>query len=146
LAVEVFAKVASCASNVGLAQAALDQAVKYAKEKTHRDVPIGCKFQMTQWNLAAMAAKVAASRALLYSVGAKVDRGEDVTLDAALLKIFSSSAAREVAADAVQVHGPYGLSKEYTVERLYRESKFNEVVLGTNEIQRVIAANVLLRG
>jgi alkylation response protein AidB-like acyl-CoA dehydrogenase len=145
LGVEVFAKVASCAGNVGLARAALDQAVKYAKEKTHRDAPIGFKFQMTQWNLAAIAAKVAASRALLYAVGAGIDRGEDVTLDAALLKIFSSSAAREAAADALQVHGPYGLSKEYTIERLYRESKFNEVVLGTNEIQRVIAANALLR-
>lgn len=146
LGVEVFAKVVSCAGNVGLARAALDQAIKYAKEKTHRDLPIGFKFQMTQWNLASIAAKVAASRAFLYSVGAKMDRGENVTAEAALLKIFSSSAAREVAAEAVQVHGPYGLSKDYPIERIYRESKFNEVLLGTNEIQRVIAANALLRG
>ena len=146
LGVEVFAKVVSCAGNVGLAQAALDYAVKYAKEKTHRGVPIGLKFQMTQWNLATMASKVAASRAFLYSVGAKMDKGENVLVESALLKIFTGAAAREVASDAVQVHGAYGLSKEYAVERIYRESKFNEVVLGSSELQRVIAANALIRG
>ena len=145
LGVEVFAKVASCAGNVGLARAALDLAVQYAKEKTHRGTPIGLKFQMTQWNIATMAAKVSASRAFLYSVGAKMDKGENVTGESSLLKIFTGSAAREVASDAVQVHGAYGLSKEYSVERLYREARFNEVILGTNEIQRVIAANMLLR-
>jgi alkylation response protein AidB-like acyl-CoA dehydrogenase len=146
LSVEVFAKVASCAGNVGLAQAALDQAVQYAKEKTHRGVPIGAKFQMTQWNLATMAAKVAASRAFLYSVGAKMDKGEKVHAESSLLKIFTAAATREVASDALQVHGAYGLSKEYAIERIYRESKFNEVILGSNEIQRVIAANALIRG
>ncbi|OIP88711.1 MAG: hypothetical protein AUK24_07690 [Syntrophaceae bacterium CG2_30_49_12] len=146
LSVEVFAKVASCAGNVGLAQAALDQAVRYAKEKTHRGVPIGVKFQMTQWNLATMAAKVAASRAFLYSIGAKIDKGEKVPAESSLLKIFTAAAAREVASDALQVHGVYGLSKEYPIERIYRESKFNEVILGSNEIQRVIAANALMRG
>ena len=145
LEVEVFAKVASCAGNIGLAQASLDLAVQYAKEKTHRGVPIGLKFQMTQWNLATMASKVAASRAFLYSVGAKMDKGDNVSGESSLLKIFTGAAAREVASDALQVHGAYGLTKEYAIERLYRESKFNEVVLGTNEIQRVIAANVLLR-
>jgi len=145
LTVEVFAKVAACAGNIGLAQAALDQAVKYAKEKTHRGEPIGFKFQMTQWNLATMASKVEASRAFLYSVGAKMDKGENVMAESSLLKIFSGTAAREVASDAVQVHGAYGLSKEFMVERLYRESKFSEVVLGSNEIQRVIAATVLLK-
>ncbi|MBI4620123.1 MAG: acyl-CoA dehydrogenase family protein [Desulfobacterales bacterium] len=145
LGVEVFAKVVSCAGNVGLAQAALDYAVKYAKEKTHRGVPIGLKFQMTQWNLATMASKVVASRAFLYSVGAKMDKGENVFAESALLKIFTGAAAREVASDAVQVHGAYGLSKEYAIERIYRESKFNEVVLGTSELQRVIAANALMK-
>lgn len=146
LAVEAFAKVSSCAGNVGIARSALYHAVKYAKEKTHRGTPIGSKFQMTQWNLASMGSKVAASRAFLYSVGAKMDKGEDVSAESSLLKMFSSSAAREVASDAVQVHGAYGLSKEYHVERLYREARFNEVILGSNEIQRVIAANALLRG
>ncbi|MDY7031270.1 MAG: acyl-CoA dehydrogenase family protein [Thermodesulfobacteriota bacterium] len=145
LGVEVFAKVASCAGNVGLARAALDLALQYAKEKTHRGTPIGLKFQMTQWNIATMAAKVAASQAFLYSVGAKMDKGENVSSESSLLKIFTGGAAREVASDAVQVHGAYGLSKEYAVERLYREARFNEVILGTNELQRVIAANVLLR-
>ena len=145
LGVEVFAKVASCAGNIGLSRAALDLAVQYAKEKTHRGVPIGQKFQMTQWNLATMASKVAASRAFLYSVGAKMDKGENVSVESALLKIFTGAAAREVASDAVQVHGAYGLSKEYAIERIYRESKFNEVILGSSELQRVIAANGLLR-
>jgi len=146
LGVEVFAKVTCCASNIGLAQAALDLAVQYAKEKTHRGIPIGQKFQMTQWNLATMASKVAASRAFLYSVGAKMDKGENVSAESALLKIFTGAAAREVASDALQVHGAYGLSKEYSIERLYRESKFSEVILGSNEIQRVIAANALMKG
>jgi len=104
------------------------------------------KFQMTQWNLATMAAKVAASRAFLYSIGAKIDKGEKVPAESSLLKIFTAAAAREVASDALQVHGVYGLSKEYPIERIYRESKFNEVILGSNEIQRVIAANALMRG
>jgi len=145
LTVEVFAKIASCAGNIGLAQSALDHAVKYAKEKTHRGVPIGLKFQMTQWNIATMAAKVAASRAFLYSVGAKMEKGENLSAESALLKIFTGTAAREVTSDAVQIYGAYGLSKEFSVERLYREGRFNEVILGTNEIQRVIAANALLR-
>lgn len=146
LFVEAFAKVSSCAGNVGLARSALGHAVKYAKEKTHRGTPIGTKFQMTQFNLASMGSKVAASRALMYSVAAKMDKGEDVGAVSSFLKIFSSITAREVATDAVQVHGAYGLSKEYDVERLYREARFNEVILGSNEIQRVIAANALLRG
>ena len=145
LGVEVFAKVTCCAANIGLARAALDLAVQYAKEKTHRGVPIGQKFQMTQWNLATMASKVAASSAFLYSVGAKMDKGENVSAESALLKIFTGAAAREVASDALQVHGAYGLSKEYAIERLYRESKFSEVILGSNEIQRVIAANALMK-
>ena len=146
LAVEVFAKVTACAGNVGLAQSALDCAVKYAKEKTHRGVPIGAKFQMSQWLIATMASKVAASRSFLYSVGAKMDKGEkNLASESALLKIFTGSSAREVASDAVQVHGAYGITKEFPAERLYRESKFSEVVLGTNEIQRVIAASALLK-
>lgn len=92
-----------------------------------------------------MASKVAASRAFLYSVGAKMDKGENVSAESALLKIFTGAAAREVASDALQVHGAYGLSKEYSIERLYRESKFSEVILGSNEIQRVIAANALMK-
>ncbi|MCD6224256.1 MAG: acyl-CoA dehydrogenase family protein [Deltaproteobacteria bacterium] len=146
LAVETFAKVTSCAGNIGLAQSALDQAVKYAKEKTHRGISIGSKFQMTQWILATMASKVAASRAFLYSIGAKMDKREkNLAEESALLKIFTGACAREVASDAVQVHGAYGLTKEFPVERLYRESRFNEVILGSSEIQRVIAANSLLR-
>jgi len=146
LAVEVFAKVTACAGNIGLAQSALDHAVKYAKEKTHRGTPIGTKFQMTQWLIATMASNVAASRAFLYSVGAKMDKGDkNLAAESALLKIFTGKCAREVASDAVQVHGAYGITSEFPVERLYRESKFSEVVLGTNEIQRVIAASALLR-
>ena len=146
LAVEVFAKVTACAGNIGLAQSALDHAVKYAKEKTHRGTPIGTKFQMTQWLIATMASNVAASRSFLYSVGAKMDKGDkNLAAESALLKIFTGKCAREVASDAVQVHGAYGITSEFPVERLYRESKFSEVVLGTNEIQRVIAASALLR-
>ncbi|MBL0731437.1 MAG: hypothetical protein JJW03_01080 [Desulfosarcina sp.] len=101
---------------------------------------------MTQWILATMASKVAASRAFLYSIGAKMDNGEkNLTEESALLKIFTGACAREVASDAVQIHGAYGLTKEFPVERLYRESRFNEVILGSSEIQRVIAANSLLR-
>ncbi len=145
LGVEVFAKIAACAGNIGLGRAALDLAIQYAKEKTHRGVPIGVKFQMTQWNLATMASKISASRAFLYSVGAKMDKGEHLAAESAELKIFTGAAVREVASDAVQVHGAYGLTKEYAVERLYRESKFNEVILGSNEIQRVIAASALMK-
>ncbi len=146
LAVEVFAKVTACAGNIGLAQSALDHAVKYAKEKTHRGTPIGAKFQMTQWLIATMASNVAASRSFLYSVGAKMDKGDkNLAAESALLKIFTGKCAREVASDAVQVHGAYGITSEFPVERLYRESKFSEVVLGTSEIQRVIAASSLLR-
>ena len=101
---------------------------------------------MTQWLIATMASNVAASRSFLYSVGAKMDKGDkNLAAESALLKIFTGKCAREVASDAVQVHGAYGITSEFPVERLYRESKFSEVVLGTSEIQRVIAASSLLR-
>ena len=71
--------------------------------------------------------------------------GYQLLANAIAMLVFTGVAAREVASDGVQVHGAYGLSKQYTVERIYRESKFNEVVLETSELQRVIAANALMR-
>jgi alkylation response protein AidB-like acyl-CoA dehydrogenase len=142
---EASAKIATSAISVSIARSALDLSVKYALEKTHRGTPIGIKFQMTQWNLANMATKVEAARWLLYRAASMVDRKENLAKEAAMVKLFVGSVAREVTSDAMQVHGAYGYSREFPIERLYREAKFVELGLGVSEIQRVIIANELLR-
>jgi alkylation response protein AidB-like acyl-CoA dehydrogenase len=133
--------VAACAT--GLAQAALDQAVAYAKERQQFGRRIA-DFQGLRFLLADMAAKVAAARAC-YLHGARTrDAGMDFAADAAVAKMVATDAAMAVTTDAIQVLGGYGYTRDFDVERYFREAKVTQIFEGTNQIQRLVIARSLL--
>jgi len=133
------------ASSLGLAQAALDESVRYAQERRQFGKRIG-DFQAIQFKLADMAMKVEAARTLLYSSTQEIDSGDTsrLTLLSSMSKCYATDVAMEVALEAVQVHGSYGYSTEYPVERFMRDAKLNQILEGTNEIHRLIIARQLL--
>ncbi len=138
-------RVTVAAQSLGAAKGALDEAVKYAKERVQFGQPIA-RFQNTQFAIADMATKVEAARQLVYSVADKLDRKEKVTTEAAMAKLFASETAVEVANKSLQIHGGYGYMREYAIERIYRDARILPIYEGTSEIQRlVIGANILKR-
>ncbi len=128
---------------VGLAQAALDQAIRYAKERVQFGQPIA-RFQAVQWMLADTATEVDAARLLVYRAAAMKDAGVQYTREAAMAKLFASETAERAAYKAVQIHGGYGYSREYPVERIYRDQRLCAIGEGTSEIQRLVIARQLL--
>jgi len=100
---------------------------------------------LIQWMIADMATRIEASRFLVYNAAYKKDLGGRISKEAAMAKLFASETAVESAIKAVQVHGGYGYTKEYTVERLFRDSKITEIYEGTSEVQRLVIAASLLR-
>jgi len=129
---------------VGIAQAALDESIEYSKQRQQFGRPIA-KFQAIQWMIADMATRIEASRYLVYSAAYKKDNGERFSKEAAMAKLFASDTAMDVAIKAVQIHGGYGYTKEYTVERLFRDAKITEIYEGTSEVQKMVIAGSLLR-
>jgi butyryl-CoA dehydrogenase len=129
---------------VGLAQAALDKALEYSKVRVQFGKPIS-SFELIQAMLADMATEVDASRLLVLRAAFLKDQGMSYEKEAAMAKLFASETAMRTTTKAVQIHGGYGYTKEYTVERLMREAKLFEIVEGTSEIQRLVIANHLLR-
>ncbi|KHL01359.1 acyl-CoA dehydrogenase family protein [Sinomonas humi] len=130
---------------LGVGQAALDTAVKYAQERESFGKPIW-KHQSVGNLLADMATKQSAARLLTLDAAEKVDRGERADMEAGMAKLFASETAMQIALDAIRVHGGYGYSKEYDVERYFRDAPLMIVGEGTNEIQRnVIAAQLIAR-
>ncbi|MBI2862281.1 MAG: acyl-CoA dehydrogenase family protein [Chloroflexi bacterium] len=146
LSSEPEAKCRIAAACVGIGQAALDESVAYAQTRMHRGKPIGEKFQTIQWLLGDMEAKLEAARWLVYRASALHDEGAPATKLTTCAKLFASETARDVVNNAMQVHGVYGYTKEFSIERLYRDAKVNELFHGVNEIQRVIIAHTLLSG
>jgi len=133
------------AQALGLAQAAFEASVKYAKERQQFKKPIA-SFQTIQNYLADMATEIDASRLLLYRACAKKDSGRPFSAESAMAKLYCGTTARRTTNLAVQIHGGYGYSKEYDVERYFRDAKVTEIYEGTNEVQRmVIARDVLNR-
>ncbi|HEX75220.1 MAG TPA: acyl-CoA dehydrogenase [Dehalococcoidia bacterium] len=137
-------KVDVAGAMLGIAQRALDEAMKYATEKTMRGRPIG-NYQMIQYLIAEMAIDVEAGRYLLYRTMSLMDQKKRTLGSCAVAKLFLAQMADRVTQKAVQVHGGYGYTKDFKVERLYRDAKFGGVVEGSNEIQRVIIARELLK-
>ncbi len=134
------------AQAVGIAQAALDAATAYAKERRQFDRPIA-DFQGIQFMLADMAMQTHAARLLVHHAAALVDRGVPGTaLESSMAKCFAADAAMRVTTDAVQVFGGYGYTREYPVERFMRDAKITQIYEGTNQIQRVVIARDLLGG
>jgi len=128
------------AQSVGVAQAALDAAVQYAKEREQFGQSIS-RFQGLRWMVADMATNIEAARQLMLSASAMKDRGENYTAQASMAKLFSSEMVNRVTATALQVHGGYGYIKEYPVERYYRDARVFTIYEGTSEIQRIVIAN-----
>jgi len=133
------------AQAVGIAQGALDEAVKYARERVQFGQPIS-SFQGIQFMLADMATQIEAARALVYSVARWIDSGaKDVSQAAAMAKVFASDVAMKVTVDAVQILGGYGYMREYPVEKMMRDAKITQIYEGTNQIQRSIIALDLIK-
>lgn len=130
------------AIGVGLAQGAFEMAMAYAKQRTQFGQPIA-KFQVISFKLADMALKIELARNMLYKACWLVDHGKPFSKEAAMAKLYSSEIAREVADEAVQIHGGYGLMKDYDIERFYRDQRVLQIGEGTSEIQRLVIARSL---
>jgi alkylation response protein AidB-like acyl-CoA dehydrogenase len=137
-------KLGISAQCVGMAQAALDESVRYAKQREQQGKPIG-KFQTVQWMIGEMSAEVKAARYLTYATAYERSMGKDIMFDSARARLFASQVAHRAASSAMQIHGAFGYTTEYPVERIFRDVKLAEIYEGVNEIQRVIAAAELLR-
>jgi len=129
--------------SVGIAQAALDCAVKYAKERRQFGQPIA-SFQMVQSMIADMAIKVETARLLVQKCCWMRDQGIPFAKEAAMAKCYASDVAMQVTTDAVQVMGGYGYTKDYPVEKMMRDAKIMQIYEGTNQIQRLVIANKIL--
>ncbi len=128
---------------VGLARGAFDASIRYAKERRQFGKPLA-SHQAIQWKLADMATGISAARLLTRHAAELRERGEPVTLAASQAKLFASEVACRVAEDAVQIHGGYGFTKDFPVEKFYRDVKLLTIGEGTSEVQRmVIAKNIL---
>jgi butyryl-CoA dehydrogenase len=128
---------------VGIAQAALDESITYAKQREQFGKPLA-KFQAIQWMIADIATRIEAARYLVYHAAYVKDKGERFSKEAAMAKLFASETAMDTVIKAVQIHGGYGYTKEYTVERLFRDAKITEIYEGTSEVQRMVISGSLL--
>jgi len=125
--------------SLGVAQACLDAAVGYAKERVQFGKAIS-NFQGLRWMIADMATQIEAARLLTFNAAAMRDRGENYTAAASMAKVFASEMANKVAYHALQIHGGYGYMQEYPVERYYRDARVFTLYEGTSEIQRTVIA------
>ncbi|MFC7222185.1 acyl-CoA dehydrogenase [Halalkalicoccus sp. GCM10025322] len=128
-------RITIAARGVGLAQAALDDAREYANEREQFGQPIG-EFQTIKHKLADMDTKLRAARLLMHDAADRKIRGEEFIKEAAQAKLYASEISREVANEAIQIHGGYGYTTDFDVERYYRDAKLNEIYEGTSEILR----------
>ncbi len=136
-------RIGIAAQAVGIAQSALDNALKYSKEREQFGRPIS-EFQLVQEMLVRMATEIEAARLMVWKAATKRDNGEKFTKEASMAKWFASEVAVRAALDAIQVHGGYGYSKEYPVERILRDAKITQIYEGTSEVQKLVIARQLL--
>lgn len=132
------------AQAVGIAQAALDKSLAYSKERKQFGKAI-CEFEMIQAKLSEMATRIQAARLLVYNAAYQKDSGRPrFSMESAMAKLYAAETAVAVTKEAVQIFGGYGYTKDYPVERLYRDAKCMEIYEGTSEIQRIVIARALL--
>jgi acyl-CoA dehydrogenase len=136
-------RITIAARSVGIAQAALDAALRYSQDREQFDQPIS-NFQSIQHKLADMDTKTCAARLLMHDAADRKIRGERYIKEAAQAKLFASEVSREVANEGIQIHGGYGYTKDFPAERYYRDAKLNEIYEGTSEVLRNTIANDLL--
>ena len=137
-------RVGIAAQALGIAQGAMDETIKYTKERKQFGRSIA-QFQNTQFQMADMETKVQATRLLVRSAHWKKDNGMPYSVDAAMAKLFAAETAMEVTTKAVQLHGGYGYTREYPVERMMRDAKITEIYEGTSEVQRMVIAGKLFK-
>ncbi|MEW6366623.1 MAG: acyl-CoA dehydrogenase [Acidobacteriota bacterium] len=136
-------RIGIAAQAVGLARAALEEALLYSQQRKQFDQPI-CEFQAIQWMLADMATEIDAARLLTYKAAWTKDHQTRYSLEASVAKLVASDTAVRATNKGIQIFGGYGYSKEYPMERFFRDSKVTEIYEGTSEIQKiVIASNIL---
>jgi alkylation response protein AidB-like acyl-CoA dehydrogenase len=128
----------------GLAQAAFEEAIKYAQERQSFGLPIA-EHQAIQWKLADMATEIEAARLLVYQSAWLKGQAVRFTKQAAMAKLYASEVAERAAFQAMQIHGSYGYSQEYPVERIYRDQRLTTIGEGTSEVQRLVIARQALR-
>jgi alkylation response protein AidB-like acyl-CoA dehydrogenase len=137
-------RIGIAAQSVGVAQAAFDATVKYVKQREQFGRKIS-KFQGLRWTIADMAMEIEAARQLMYVAAAMKDRGQKFTAQASMAKLFASEMVNRVTAKAIQLHGGYGFTQDYPVERYYRDARVFTIYEGTSEIQRVVISNEILK-
>jgi alkylation response protein AidB-like acyl-CoA dehydrogenase len=137
-------RIGIAAQSYGVAMAAFDAAVKYAKKRKQFGCAIS-KHQAIRFQIADMATKIEAARQLIFSAASMKDRGEVYTKEASIAKLFASEMVNEVTARAIQMHGGYGFTKDYDVERFYRDARVFTIYEGTSEIQRIVISNQILK-
>jgi alkylation response protein AidB-like acyl-CoA dehydrogenase len=137
-------RIGIAAQAVGIAQGAFEAALEYSKVREQFGKPIH-EFQAVGFTLADMATRIKAARLLTYEAAWRKDQGLDFIKDASMAKLFASETAMWVATKAVQLHGSNGYSKEYPVERFFRDAKITEIYEGTSEIQRLVISRELVR-
>lgn len=136
-------RISIAAMALGIGQGAFDESVKYAKEREQFGRPIS-KFQAIQWMIADMATEIEAARTLVYRAAWLKDQGHPFTKEAAMAKLLASEAAERAAFKAIQIHGSYGYSTEYPLERIYRDQRLMTIGEGTSEMQRLVISRQVL--
>jgi len=136
-------RIGIAAQSIGVAHAALDESIQYAKKRTQFGRSIS-KFQNTRFVIAEMATKIEAAKQLMLSAAVLKDQNESFSRQASMAKLFASEMVNDITGNAIQIHGGYGFIKDYTVERLYRDARVFTIYEGTSEIQKIVIANHLL--
>jgi len=137
-------RIGIAAQALGIAQAAYEESVKYAKQREQFGKPIS-SFQAIQWFISDMATEIDAARMLVYKAAFDKWKGRPYTTSAAMAKYFASDIAMKATRNAIQIHGGYGFTKDYPVERFYRDAKITEIYEGTTEVQKMVIAGDLLK-
>lgn len=138
-------RISIAALSIGIAKGAYEAAVRYSKERHQFGKPIS-SFQGISFKLADMATKIEAAELLTRKAGEMKNKGERVTKVSAMAKYYASEAAVEISTDAIQVHGGYGYTKDFPVEKFYRDSKLCTIGEGTSEIQKLVISREVLKG
>jgi alkylation response protein AidB-like acyl-CoA dehydrogenase len=136
-------RIAIAALSLGIAQGALDCIIKYSKERKQFGKTLA-EFQATQFKIAEIAADVEAARLLIFKSAYMKENGQDINMIASMAKLFASEAATRATNEAVQIYGGYGFTKDFPVEKLYRDVKLVTIGEGTSEVQRMIIAKNIL--
>jgi butyryl-CoA dehydrogenase len=137
-------RIGIAAQAVGIAQAALEESLRYAQQRQQFGQALA-EFQAIQFYLADMATEIDAARLLAWKAAWAKDSGRRFSLEAAQAKLFSAEMAQRVTSKALQIHGGYGYTREYNVERYFRDARITEIYEGTSEIQKMVIADAVLR-